>query len=85
METIAYKLGMAGKREHRNVRLPTEQMQLVQKLAEWRHAAGIDDQVNWTAALSSVIRFFEVLGGFDAPQEAMNKIMDAAKDKPKKK
>lgn len=80
MEALAYNLGVAGKREHRNVRLPAEQMQAVQKLAEWRHRAGVDDTPNWTGALSFIIRFFEVVGGFENPHEAMAKVMEAATD-----
>lgn len=86
MELTAYRLGMANERKHRNVKLPAEQMDAVQKLAEWRYKVGIDSSLNWTAALSFVIKFFEAIGGFDNPDEAFQKIMDAAKaEKPKKK
>ncbi len=86
MEAVAYNPGVAEERKHRNVRLPVEQMQAIQRLAEWRHRAGVDDQPNWTAALAFVIRHFEVCGGFENPQQAMAKVMEAAgTEKPKKK
>lgn len=86
MELAEYRLGVDNARKHRNVKLPVEQMEAIQKLAEWRYKVGIDSAMNWTAALSFVVKFFDAVGGFDNPEEAMSKVMDAAKhEKPKKK
>lgn len=86
MELATYKLGVSNERKHRNVKLPVEQMDQIQKLAEWRNQVGIDSSLNWTAALSFVVKFFEAVGGFDNPSEALQKVMEAVKhEKPKKK
>lgn len=85
MELAEYRLGVSEERKHRNVKLPMEQMHAVQKLAEWRYKVGIDSALNWTAALSFIVKFFDAVGGFEKPDEAMSKVMEAAKTaKPKK-
>lgn len=85
MELATYVLGVDKERKHRNIKLPVEQMQALQRLAEWRYKVGIDSALNWTAALSFVVKFFEAVGGFDKPEDAMAKIMEAVKAQQTKK